>query len=145
MLLQHLHEALGDALRQDDWNLRTDPDELDVLDGAQARQQPIELVVADAERIAAGEQDIAHLGVRLEIAEGLLPLPRGELVFAAGITHEARTRAVAAIGRTRPRCQEQYAVRIAMHYAGNDRVVVFAQRIVGLPRDTDVLVARHDV
>ena len=34
-------------------------------------EQPIELFVADGQRIAAGQQHVAHFGVRFEIGERL--------------------------------------------------------------------------
>ena len=108
-------------------------------------EQPVELVVADAQRIAARQQHVAHFGMRLEIGERLFPLPGRELVFAARIADEARARAVAAIGRAGAGRQEQHAVGIAMDEARHDRVVVFAQRIVGLARHAHIFVARHDV
>src|ERR1700722_15378388 len=98
MLLQHLCQALGDPLRQDRGYLGADAQELDVLDRAQPSEQPVELVVADTERIASGQQHVAYLGMRFEIGERLLPLAGRKLVFAAGIADEPRARAVAAIG-----------------------------------------------
>ncbi len=145
MLLQHLDQALGDALRQHDRNLGADAQEFDVLDGPQAPQQPVELFVADAERIAARQQDVAHFGMRFEIAERLFPLARRKLIFAARIAHQARARAIAAIGRTGARRQEQDAVGIAVHKTRHDSVVVFAQRIVRLAGHTHEFIAGHDV
>ena len=74
MLLQHLHQILGDALRQHGRDLGADAQELDVLDRAQPAQQPVELVVADGQRIAAREQHVANFGVCFEIGERLFPL-----------------------------------------------------------------------
>ena len=88
-----------------------------MLDRAQPAEQPVELVVADGQRIAAREQHVADFGVLFEIGQRLFPLAGRELVFAARIADHARARAIAAIGRAGAGGQEQHAVGIAMDQA----------------------------
>ena len=145
ILLENRDQVLGDALRQDHRDLGADTQELDMLDGAQPPQQPVQLVVADGERVAARKQDVADLGVLLQIAQRLFPLLEREIVLAARIADDAGARAIAAIGRTGPGGQEQDAVGIAVHDAGHDGVVVFAQRVVVLAGGADVFAARGDM
>ena len=116
-----------------------------MLHRPQPGQQPVELVVADGQRIAAREQHVAHLGVDFEIGQRLVPLAGGELVFAARIADDARARAIAAVGRAGSGGQEQHPVGITMDQPGNHRVVVLAERIVGLAWAADIFVAGHDV
>src|SRR3569833_1128922 len=55
VLLEDRDQVLGDALGHDERNLSADAQELDVLDGADAAQKVVELVVAQGQRVAAGE------------------------------------------------------------------------------------------
>src|SRR3546814_8623949 len=68
-------------------------------DLAQPRQQPVQLLVVDGERVAARQQHVAHLGMRVQIGERLLPLADAEMVLAARLADHARAGAIAAIGR----------------------------------------------
>ena len=145
MLLEHLAQRLGDPLRQHHRDLRADAQKFDVFDRTQPAEQPVELVIADAQRIAPRKQHVAHFAMGFEVGQRLLPLASGKLIFAARIPDQARTRAIAAIGRTGPRRQEQDPVWIAVHDSRRDRVVILAERIVGLARQPHILVARHDV
>src|SRR5215475_7017140 len=58
-----------DALWQKDRNARANAKKFNVLYRAQPTEQLVELVVAENERVAAAEQDIAHFGVLLKIPE----------------------------------------------------------------------------
>ena len=53
VLLEHRAEFGGDALRTDDRHARADAHDLDVVDGAHAGDDLLELVVGEYERIAA--------------------------------------------------------------------------------------------
>ena len=63
MLAQHLHQVARDAHRQNGRDLCTNPYKLDVLHLPQAGQKPIELVVADRERVAARQYDFLDGGI----------------------------------------------------------------------------------
>ena len=93
-------------------------------------QNPIQPLVAQGQRIAAGNQHVADAGRGPDVLERLLQplLPRGDMP----LPHHPRARAVAAIARTEIGHQQQHAVGIAMHQARHGAVVVFAQGIVGL-------------
>src|SRR3546814_13026860 len=63
--------------------------------------QVVELLVGDGQGVAAGQQHVADIRERLDVAESLLPLPGRELVIAAGHAPHAREGAAAAAGRAK--------------------------------------------
>ena len=142
---QDLDQILGDALRQHHGDFRADAQELDVLDRPQPAEQPVELVVAQRQRIAAGQQDVAHFAMAFEIFERFFPLTGRELIFAARIAHHAGAGAIAAIGRAGARGEEQHPIGIAVDETGNHRVVVLVEGIVRFAGASDIFLAGHDV
>ncbi len=114
-------------------------------DGAQATEQIVEALIRQRQRIAAGDQHVADLGMRGDVVERLLPLRAAEGIVAAWLADHARARAVAAIGRAEAGGQKQHAVRVAMHEAGHRGVAVLAERIVGLAGRLQIFGADRNV
>jgi hypothetical protein len=141
---QHADQVPGDAHRQHHRDLRAQADELDVADGAQATEQPVQFVVGQGERVAAREQHVADFFVTGDVVEGSLPLAQVEGVLA-GVPHGPRAGAVAAVGGAEPGGQEEDAVRVAVDEARHRAVVVFAERVVVFAGQADELVAHRDV
>ena len=83
--------------------------------------------VADHQRIAAGEQDIADLGVAADVLDA-----RGDrfLGDVAGAPHHAFARAEAAVHRAAVRDQEEHAIRVAVRQARHGAVLVLVERIL---------------
>ena len=105
-------------------------------------EDPVELVFAKRQRIAAADQHVADLRRLPDVLERLLQ-PR----FAGhdlAVPDHARPRAVAAVGRAEIEGQQQHAVGIAMHQARRRAVPVFAERIVGLARRAQELARRRE-
>ena len=61
VLLQHGHELRRDPLRQEAGHARADADDLEVRDGPQPGQDALEPRVAQHERVAARDDDVADL------------------------------------------------------------------------------------
>jgi hypothetical protein len=141
----HPGEGAGDPLRQDDGYLRADAEELDVADAAQPAEQPVELLVAQRERVAAGDEHVADLGVGLDVAQRPLPLAEAEVVVAADLADHAGAGAVAAVGRAEGRGEEQRPVGVAVDEARDRRVAVLGQRVLVLAGRAQVLGARRHV
>jgi hypothetical protein len=114
-------------------------------DGPQAAQQVIELVVRQGQRVAAGDQHVPDLGLGLDVGQCPLPLRFGKGIVAAGLAHHARTRAVAAVGRTKAGRQEQHAVGVAVDQPRHLSVVILTQRVVGFAGRANVFLPDGDV
>ena len=132
-------------MRQHHRHLGAEAHELDMADGAQPAEQIVEPLVGQRQRIAAGDQHVADLGMRRDIVERLLPLRAAEGIVAAGLADHARARAVAAIGRAEAGGQEQHAVGIAVHETRRGGMAVLAERIVGLARRLQIFGADRDM
>ena len=136
------HKFPGDALRQHGGHFGAQADELDVRDGPQLGQQPVEPLFAQEERIAAGQEHVADLGRSADVVQGQFqPLLVGH-DFA--LPHHPRAGAIAAITRTRIQHQQQDPVRIAVDESRHGAVVFFAQGVVGLAVGADQLMGRGD-
>jgi hypothetical protein len=120
-----------DALRQHGGHLCADAEQFDMRDFLQARQQPLQAVVGQGQRIAAGEQNVADVRIRGDIGQRSFPFGRVDeaLMLAA---ENARAGAVTAVGGAEIRHQEKNAVRIAVHDAGHGRIRVLTQRVLFL-------------
>ena len=73
---EHARELRRDALRQYHRHFGADAQEFEMLDGAQAREQPFELVVANRQRIAAGKQAVADFADALRYIARPFPTAR---------------------------------------------------------------------
>ncbi|OHE20272.1 MAG: hypothetical protein A2X95_01800 [Syntrophobacterales bacterium GWF2_56_9] len=136
--LEHLHQGGCDPLREDDRRLGADPDEFQVGNPPQAREQPFQLFVGQGQRIAAGEEDVPDLRVRCDVRDAPFPL-LGALAVVAAVADHPRAGAVAAVGRADPRHQKQNAVRVAVDDPGNRAVLILVERVVRLAAAAEML------
>ena len=144
VLPEDFGELGRDALRQEDRDTRPDPDELDVLDGAQTSEERVQLGVGQQQRVAAGQQHVADLGVLLDVLQARLEL--GMEIVGLGVGHQTAARAITAIRGATVGDQEQHAVRVAMDDARDGHGAFFADRILGLADgDIGLLDARDDL
>ena len=127
VLAQHIGELIGDALGQEDRHPATDADDLDVLDRAQAGQDIFQHLRSQGQRIAAAEQNVAHLGRATQIVQ--LEVELGAAEIRTRVAHDAAARAVAAVAGTLGGDQHQDAVGVAMDQAGHRTVLVFGQAV----------------
>ena len=127
VLPQHAAQFPGDPLGEHGGHFRADSDELDMRNRTQVREDPVELVVAHEERIAAGNQHVADFRMVAEILESLRQA--GLVGDDVALAHDPRTGAIAAIAGAEIEGQEQHAVRIAMDHSGGSAVVILAQRV----------------
>ena len=143
-LLQHCAQFRRDALRQEDGNARADAQKLHMRNRPQPREQILQLLVAEQQRVAPAQQHVANLRMRRDVGELLVELRMK--IIAAGIAHQARARAVAAIARAPIRHEEEHAVGITMHQPRHWRMPVLAAGITQFPRRRGRLLdARNDL
>ncbi len=124
VLAQHGDQLRRDALRQEPRDAGADAQELDVRDRPQPAEELVERGVRHQQRVAAGEQDVAHLRVLLQVGEGRLDAPAERLELA--LADQAAPRAVAAVGRAGIERQEQHAVGVTVDEAFDHRGMVLA-------------------
>ena len=139
---EHAHELRCDALGQDGGDLGADADHLHMADGAQALQDPLQALVAQGERVAAGDQHVADLRVAGDVVEGGLQALR--LGRQRAVPHDARARAVAAVGGAVAGHQQEHAVGIAVHHALDRALVILPEGIVGLAGALAEFINRRD-
>ena len=113
--LQHVAQLIGDAHGHEDRHARADAHDLDVRDLAQAGEDLFQDLGCQHERVAAGEQYIAHLGGMPQIFQ--LQLELGPREGGSWVTHDARAGAVAAVGSALGGDQHQHPVGVAVHQA----------------------------
>ena len=143
-LLQHRAEFGRDALREKNRDARADPDKLHVRNRAQPGQQILQLFIAEQQRVAAAQQDVAHFGMLRDVGNLFVEL-RMEVV-AGGVADEPGTGAIPAICRAPVGDEKQDAVGIAMDKAGHGRMGIFAARIAHFPDGgVGFLDARNDL
>ncbi len=106
---------------------RADAHDLDVRDLAQAAEDLFQDLGRQHQRVAAGEQHVAHLRGALEVLD--LHLELGAREGRRGVADDARAGAVAAVGGALGGDQHQHAVGVAVHQPGHGRVAVFRQRV----------------
>ena len=127
MFFQDRAELRGDALREKDRDAGADTNELDVRDGTQAPKQSVELFIGEEERIAAGEEDIAHLRVPLEVGNRLVKV--GLELLLPSTAHHARAGAVATVGGAAIGNQKQHPVGIAVNQPWHRHMAVLTARV----------------
>ena len=140
MLAEHPAKLGGDPLRQHGRHLGADPQELDVRNLPQTGEDPVQPLVAQRQRIAAGNEHVADAGRAANVVERLFQpgLAGGD----RSVPHHARPRAIAAVARAEIGHQQQHPVRVAVDKARHGTIAVFAQRVVGLAqprRNSDVV------
>src|SRR5580765_8334088 len=110
---QHCAQLGRYSLRQENRHPRADPQELDMLDSAQPRQQLLEPVIAENQSVATTQKHIAYFGVCFEITERLLKI--GVKFLFANSADYSTSCAIPAVTGTTIRHQEQNTIRIPMH------------------------------
>ena len=126
-LAQDGAELGRDALRERHGVAGSEPDDLDMGDGAEAEQDLAEPVVGEGQRVAAGYQHVAHLGVGGDPVE-----PARDLVFGGGrlgVGDLPFACAVAAIDGAVVGHIEEHPIGVAMGDAGHRHVALFGERI----------------
>ena len=96
-------------------------------DRAQPAENPFEFVVAENQRIAAGEKHVAHFGVLFQITERFLEI--GVQLLLAHPAHDAAPGAIPAVARTTVRHEKEDAIRIPMHQSRHRHVRILAAGI----------------
>ena len=127
VLPQHAAQLPGDPLGEHGGHFRADADEFQVRDRTQVGEDPVQLVVAHEERVAAGNQHVADLLVVAKILER--QLQPGLVGDDVALAHDPRSGAIAAIAGTEIQGQQQHPVRIAVDHSGGGTVVILAQRV----------------
>src|SRR5580765_5395317 len=107
---QHCAQLGRYSLRQENRHPRADPQEFDMLDSAQPRQQLLEPVIAENQSVATTQKDVAYFGMSFKITECLLEIGV-EFLFANSANYSTPG-AIAAVTRTTIRHQEQNTIRI---------------------------------
>ena len=131
-------------MRQEDRDAAADAQKLDVLDGPQAAQQVPETPIGEEQRVAAGQEHVADLGVFLQVVDRAVEI-EFELLLAHA-TDDAAARAVAAIGGAPVGDEKEHAVGITMDQPGHGHVMVLAARVGQVGRFVGHLLdARNDL
>jgi hypothetical protein len=112
-----------------------------ICHGPQAAADVVEAPVRQQQRIAAGHDDVANLGVLLEVTERRLELRHRNLL---GVAHLAPPRAEAAVRRAHRRHEKQRAIGIAVRDVGDRAVRVFVEAVHEPVADLQLL-QRRDV
>jgi hypothetical protein len=140
VLRQHVAQLVVDPLRQRHRHARADADDLEVRDGAQLREDRLELRVRVVERIAARHHHVAHLRRARDVVDHAIDLDVG----CRALVHRPLARAVAAVDRAVVRDHHQHAIGIAVRDAGHGREALLAERILVPHRAEEILVGeRH--
>ena len=127
ILLQHVAQLGGDALRQHHGSAGADADDLHVGDLTQLGDDVLQALVAHQQGVAAGQQHVADLGSVADVLDGLIHLIHGQAgVVLAG---EAAAGAVTAVHGALVSDQQQAAVGIAVGQTGSGGVLILVQGI----------------
>ena len=102
-------------------------DDLYVRDGAQALDDVLQTVIGDHQAVAAGEEDVADLGMRGDVVDALVDLRHRHL--AVVLAGKAAARAVTAVHGALVGDKQQHAVGIAVRQTGGRGVGVLVQRV----------------
>ncbi len=137
VLAQHRHQLGRDALRQEAGDAGADAQELEVRDVAQPAEQLVEGGVRHQQRVAAGEQHVAHLVMRLQVGDHGVDAAAERLELA--LADQAAAGAVAAVGRASVEDEEEHAVGIAVHQALDDAGAVLVEGVGHVARRDDQL------
>ena len=134
IFLEHAHQLVVHAHRQRHRHARADAHDVDVLDGAHAADDPLELVGRQRQRVAARDEHVADLRRAPHVVERRAqPLHADDAVV---LPDQAPPVAVAAVDRAAIERQQEHAIGIAVHDRRRRRQPVLAERV-------DVLAARH--
>ncbi len=135
ILAEHRAQLFCDALRHKHRHTRADADDLDVRDGPQSRQQVIQHLGRQRERIAAGKHHVADLGRARDVIN--LRVVLGQRELRRRVADDPAACAIAAVRSALRRHQHQHAIRVTMHQSRHGAVQVFGQRVLhhGLERN----------
>ena len=142
VLGEHLAQLVVDALRQEDRHARADADDLDVGDLAQPAQDRLEELGRQRQAVAAADEHVAHLRRPAQVVE--LRLVLGAVEVLGRVAHDARPRAVAAVGRALRGDEHQHPVGVAVDQARHRRVAVLGERVLHHRREGLLLAAERD-
>ena len=127
ILLEHIAQLRRNALRADDGGAGAETDDLYVRDRAQALDDVLQIVIGDHQAVAAGEEDVADLGMRGDVIDALVDLRHRHLaVILAG---KAAARAVTTVHGALVGDEQQHAVGIAVRQTGGGGVGVLVQGV----------------
>ena len=69
ILAQHSAEFRSDSLGEYGWHFSADSYEFDMRNGSQASEDPVQFLIAECQRVTAGDEDIAYLYGIFEVVE----------------------------------------------------------------------------
>ncbi len=141
VLGDHPTEIVGDPLRQVMRDAGVDADDLDVRDVAQVLEEVLETPVRQHQGVAAGEDDVANLGMLAQVLERRIELVERDLLRISDL---AAARAKPTVGRADGADQEEDAVGVPVRDIRDRRILVLAERVDDSVDDL-VLVGRGDV
>ncbi len=127
ILLQHCAELRSDPLGTDNGGAGAYAHDLHMGHLAKLADDIFEPIIILHERIAAGEQNIAHLGMVPDIFKTCIDLLGGHCGIM--LTRKPSAGAVAAIHGALIRDEEQHPVRVTMSQPRNGRIGILMQRI----------------
>jgi hypothetical protein len=110
--------------------------------GAQAREDLLEAAIGEDERIAARDDDVAHLGVFADVSEPLLH--RRPVEAAAPAERDPAPGAVAAVHRAAIHHQEQRSIPVLVHDRARGPVGLLADGVLEVARGVARLRRRRD-
>src|SRR5450759_1149326 len=128
VLAQHGAEFGCDALRKNYGHTRADAYHFDVLNVADLTDDVLKELVVDEQRVTTGQEDIPHLLVLTNVANGRVDLAPG----APSISHARKTpaRAVTAIHATLVRNEKEHAIGVSMRQTVDGGIDLLVERIV---------------
>jgi hypothetical protein len=139
---EHLAQLVVDPLGHEHRDARSDPDDLDVGDLAEAPDDPLEQLRSERQAVAAGDQDVTDLGCAAEVLELGLVLARVEVL--GRVADDPAAGAVAAVARTLGRHEHQDPVGVAMDEPGHGRVAILGEAVLHHRREGLGLAAERD-
>ena len=128
VLAQHRHEFGRDAHRQHHRRPRSHADDVDGGHGAHGADHFFQRRRRHGEGIAPRDHDVPYLAMDRKVVRHLRQMRRGDATLL--LPGHALACAVPAVGRARRGRDQQRAVRIAVHEARHDRILLFSEGII---------------
>src|SRR5258706_9905024 len=123
---QHVAHFLGNTHRHEDGHTRTDANNFDMRDLTQPAEDLFQYLWGQHQGIATGKQHITNLRRAFQIFDLHLEFMAREGL--AGVSNNARTRAIATVRRALGRDQHENSVWIPMDQARHGRVAGLPKR-----------------
>src|SRR5437016_122726 len=126
ILLEHGAQSRSDTLGKEDGYARPDAKKLHVRNRSQLAQKELQFFIAQKQRVAAAQQNVAYG----RVAPDVIDLTR-ELrmkIITRGVAHQPRTGAITAITRATIRDEKQHPVRITVDQPGHGRMAILPAR-----------------